>query len=65
MNVDAAAERIVKKIRSYMDVDENKVMTDEEQEEALVSILKILIEEVATLATVNELYERMKKDGHL
>jgi len=78
MDADAAAERIVKKIQSYMDVDENEVMTDEEQEEAIMSVLKILITEIATIAltaTVIELTKAIeeavenalkeKSDGHL
>lgn len=90
MDVDAAAERIYEKIKSYMVESGDAELTDEEQEKILVGLLKVLIEEIATVATLaalvqtkravngamkdhlkrvatdaNELYERMKKDGHL
>ena len=90
MNVDAAAERVYKTIESYMKKSDNPEITDEEQKEILIGVLKVFIEEIAMLATVaalvqtkravngamkdhlkklaldaNELYERMKKDGHI
>ncbi len=90
MDVDAAAERIYEKIKSYMVESGDAELTDEEQEKILVGLLKVLIEEIATVATLaalvqtkravngamkdhlkrvatgaNELYERIKKDGHI
>jgi len=90
MNVDAAAERVYETIESYMKKSDDPELSDEEQKEILIGVLKVFIEEIATLATVaalvqakravdgaikdhlkrvaidaNELYERMKKDGHI
>lgn len=90
MDTNAAAERIYEKIDSYMTESGNVELSENKQKEILIGVLKVVIEEIATLATIaalvqtkkavdgameghlkklaidaNELYERMKKDGHI
>ena len=53
--VDDAAERIYEKIRSYMEESDDAKLTEKEQEKILVGVIKVFIEEVATLAVVEAL----------
>ena len=57
MDVDAAAERIYEKIERYMIESADAEPANEKQKEILVGVLKVFIEEVATLATVTALVQ--------
>ena len=64
MDVDAAAERIYEKIKSYMVESDNAELTEEEQEKILVGVIKVFIEEVGTLAVVEALNQtKIAVDG--
>lgn len=60
MDVDAAAERIYEKIEGYMKESDDANISDEKQKEILIGVLKVIIEEIATIATVVAL-EQTKK----
>ena len=55
MNVDDAAEKIYQKINSYMMESNDAELTEEEQKVILIGVIKVFIEEVATLAVVEAL----------
>jgi len=80
MDVDAAAERIYERIESYMKESDDAKLTDEEQKEILIGVLKVFIGEIVTIAIVGaldqtkiavdlaiaaNLKERKKQNGHL
>ncbi len=55
MNVDAAAERVYETIESYMRKSDDPELTDEEQKEILIGVLKVFIGEIVTLAIIGAL----------
>ncbi|KKL81196.1 hypothetical protein LCGC14_1997180 [marine sediment metagenome] len=55
MNVDSAAERVYKEIDSYAKKSENLELTEDEQKEIFIGVLKISIREIATVAVVEAL----------
>ena len=55
MDVNAAAERIYKEIKSYVAMYSNPELIYEEEKEFLVGVLKVIIEEIATIAIVGAL----------
>ncbi len=55
MGVDAAAERIYEEIKIYIAKYSSPELTYEEEKEFLVGVLKVIIEEIATIAVVGAL----------